>query len=147
MAANYLELIFIQKGEYLFHEGDESNLFYGVIKGKISLRKEKKINKNIKFFKNLKINKLLKGNDNEKTEFVNNLFINIREIIKRKRISQKELLTNNNKNFDNDLKKKKEELFQRSEGYCFGDWGLIYHQNRSCSVYALEDTYFFFFKF
>ena len=151
MAANYLELIFIQKGEYLFHEGDESNLFYGVIKGKISLRKEKKINKNIKFFKNLKINKLLKGNDNEKTEFVNNLFINIREIIKRKRISQKELLTNNNKNFDNDLKKKKEELsniyieelFQRSEGYCFGDWGLIYHQNRSCSVYALEDTYFF----
>ena len=107
MAANYLELIFIQKGEYLFHEGDESNLFYGVIKGKISLRKEKKINKNIKFFKNLKINKLLKGNDNEKTEFVNNLFINIREIIKRKRISQKELLTNNNKNFDNDLKKKR----------------------------------------
>ena len=82
-------------------------MFYGVIKGKISLRKEKKINKNIKFFKNLKINKLLKGNDNEKTEFVNNLFINIREIIKRKRISQNELLANNNKNFDNDSKKKK----------------------------------------
>ena len=81
-------------------------MFYGVIKGKISLRKEKKINKNIKFFKNLKINKLLKANDNEKTEFVNNLFTNIREIIKRKRISQKQLLTNNNKNFDNDLKKK-----------------------------------------
>ena len=36
-----------------------------------------------------------------------------------------------------------DELFQRSEGYCFGDWGLINHQNRTCSVYALEDTYLF----
>ena len=36
-----------------------------------------------------------------------------------------------------------EELFQRSEGYCFGDWGLINHQNRTCSVFALEDTYLF----
>ncbi len=26
-AANYLEFIFINKGNHLFHEGDESNIF------------------------------------------------------------------------------------------------------------------------
>ena len=41
------------------------------------------------------------------------------------------------------IEKYEEELFQKGEGYCFGDWGLIYHQNRTCSVYALEDTYLF----
>ena len=75
MAANYLELIFIQKGEYLFHEGDESNLFYGVIKGKISLRKEKKINKNKK---RLKINAT---KNNEKILFHKIIRIKIMKII------------------------------------------------------------------
>lgn len=36
-----------------------------------------------------------------------------------------------------------EELFRRGEGYCFGEWALIYKQPRSASIYTLEDCIFF----
>ena len=36
-----------------------------------------------------------------------------------------------------------EELFIRGEGYCFGEWALIYKQPRSASIYTLEDCVFF----
>ena len=35
-----------------------------------------------------------------------------------------------------------EELFVRGEGYCFGEWALIYNQPRSASIYTLEDSIF-----
>ena len=36
-----------------------------------------------------------------------------------------------------------EELFIRGEGYCFGEWALIYKQPRAASIYTLEDCVFF----
>ena len=36
-----------------------------------------------------------------------------------------------------------EELFRRGEGYCFGEWALIYREPRSASIYTLEDCIFF----
>ena len=36
-----------------------------------------------------------------------------------------------------------EELFRQGEGYCFGEWALIYNQPRSASIYTLEDCVFF----
>ena len=36
-----------------------------------------------------------------------------------------------------------EELFRQGEGYCFGEWALIYRQPRSASIYTLEDCVFF----
>ena len=36
-----------------------------------------------------------------------------------------------------------EELFRSGEGYCFGEWALIYKQPRSASIYTLEDCVFF----
>ena len=36
-----------------------------------------------------------------------------------------------------------EELFRRGEGYCFGEWALIYREPRSASIYTLEDCVFF----
>ena len=36
-----------------------------------------------------------------------------------------------------------EELFRKGEGYCFGEWALIYKQPRAASVYTLEDCVFF----
>ena len=36
-----------------------------------------------------------------------------------------------------------EEMFQRGEGYCFGEWALIYKQPRSASIFTLEDCVFF----
>jgi CRP-like cAMP-binding protein len=38
---------------------------------------------------------------------------------------------------------KEEELFRQSEGYCFGEWALIYKEPRAASVYTLEDCIFF----
>ena len=36
-----------------------------------------------------------------------------------------------------------EELFRRGEGYCFGEWALIYKEPRAASIYTLEDCVFF----
>ena len=36
-----------------------------------------------------------------------------------------------------------EELFRQGEGYCFGEWALIYREPRSASIYTLEDCIFF----
>jgi len=33
----------VSKGEYIFHEGETSKRFYGIIKGKVSIRKRRKI--------------------------------------------------------------------------------------------------------
>ena len=35
-----MKLVYVPKHKYLFREGDESDLFYGVIQGKISIRKK-----------------------------------------------------------------------------------------------------------
>ena len=36
-----------------------------------------------------------------------------------------------------------EELFRKGDGYCFGEWALIYKEPRSASIYTLEDCVFF----
>ena len=36
-----------------------------------------------------------------------------------------------------------EELFRQGEGYCFGEWALIYREPRAASIYTLEDCTFF----
>ena len=38
---------------------------------------------------------------------------------------------------------KEQELFRQSEGYCFGEWALIYKEPRAASIYTLEDCIFF----
>ena len=40
-------------------------------------------------------------------------------------------------------KYEEQELFIRGEGYCFGEWGLLYNIPRATSVKCLEDTVFF----
>ena len=44
-AAEFLEIKEVNKGEYFFHEGEPSKFFAGLIKGKISFRKSKIINR------------------------------------------------------------------------------------------------------
>ena len=36
-----------------------------------------------------------------------------------------------------------EELFRMGEGYCFGEWALIYKEPRAASIFTLEDCVFF----
>ena len=73
-----------------------------------------------------------------------------------KRMNTSKLLVNNkeernNKNFRIvkevfDPKKyiiTEEELFRQGEGYCFGEFALIYNEPRSASIYTLEDCVFF----
>lgn len=55
----------------------------------------------------------------------------------------KENLLKNSESEQTTTETYEEELFTRGEGYCFGEWGLIYKCPRATSVFALEDTYFF----
>ena len=144
-AANNLQIVFVKKNDYLFHEGDDSNYFYGILSGKISMRKtisksgtyqppktEAKKTKNVKQT-NLKVKSIFNKKQNTKnsTKVQDNTTANSTSPIKEHKDPPP-----NNDTYE-------EELFTRGEGYCFGEWGLIYRCPRATSVYTLEDTYFF----
>jgi len=42
-AAFFIELRRIPKGTYIFHQGQQSDYFYGIINGKVSIRNQIKI--------------------------------------------------------------------------------------------------------
>lgn len=42
-ASNYIEYMHVEKGKYIFRQGDKSDFFYGIINGKVSIRTEEKI--------------------------------------------------------------------------------------------------------
>ncbi len=41
-ASNYIEYVRVEKGKYIFKQGDMSDFFYGIINGKVSIRVEEK---------------------------------------------------------------------------------------------------------
>ena len=149
-----MKLVYVPKHKYLFREGDESDFFYGVIQGKISIRK--KIvpidNKNEEFEKNNSNQNGINDNNKQNVAQIEVDENNIRKTRERKRTRtrtrrQVKRFTENKKELDEEelalIRNQEEELFTRGEGYCFGEWGLIYETVRSSSVYTLEDTYFF----
>jgi len=113
-AADYLNCIFLKKGEYIFHQLEESDAFYGIIRGKVSIQCEI-----YQYEEDLKI----ESKDGKKKKFTINLRI--------PRV--------NNHNY----KLIEEILFHINDGYCFGEWGLVNDNRRSSSAKALEDTYLF----
>ena len=75
-----------------------------------------------KTFQKMKSSKITFGNSDER----NNNFRIIKEIFDPEKYIVSE-----------------EELFRQGEGYCFGEWALIYREPRSASIYTLEDCVFF----
>lgn len=134
-AANNLEIVFVKKNDYLFHQGDESNHFYGILSGKISMRKTITITKSEQQKLTMKPDKIK----------LNKKIVSLKKHynLSQSPIKIKENLSNNSDNESITTDTYEEELFTRGEGYCFGEWGLIYKCPRATSVYALEDTYFF----
>jgi CRP-like cAMP-binding protein len=112
-ASNYLTCLFCPKNKHVFHQLDESDAFYGIIKGKISLQSE-----------------IYQYEDKEEK----------REINKRKKtvINLKTPLNSEEK-----FTLIEETIFVLSDGYCFGEWGLVNETRRVTSAKAIEDTYLF----
>jgi CRP-like cAMP-binding protein len=117
-AARYLNIKFIEKGKFLFHQGDISKHFYGIIKGKISIQTELYEYEEI----------------DEKYNYI------FRE---KKKVQRTYTIPKTN---DNNFKMTENLKFVLDDGHCFGEWGLLDNKNneRSSSAKALEDTYLFY---
>ena len=101
-AAEFLEIKEVNKGEYFFHEGEPSKFFAGLIKGKISFRKSKIINREtneivlkhlykVSLFKKPTIRKQILKNltiNNEKNQNNKNNEKNIEEKMKAKQLKK-----------------------------------------------------------
>ena len=100
-AAQFMKYHFFKKDEYIFYEGDKSNIFYGVISGEVSVRGRRKVKIPIK-----KIKKYLIKNENAKKffDFANNLE---ESSIENSNLDKSE--ENNNNNESNEKNKEKSE--------------------------------------
>jgi CRP-like cAMP-binding protein len=113
-AALHLNCRYIKKDEYVFRQMDDSDAFYGVIKGKISIQSET--------YQYIDEGRdILKGKTRRVT-------INLK--IPRTSGESYRLIEN--------------RLFVLSEGYCFGEWGLVNDAKRATSAKAIEDTVLFY---
>jgi len=94
-AAQFMKYHFFKKNEYIFHEGDKSNIFYGIISGEVSVRGKRKVKIPIK-----KIKKYLIKNENAKKffDFDNNLEENSMENSNIEKSEENNNINNNNNN-------------------------------------------------
>ena len=102
-AAQFMKYHFFKKDEYIFHEGDKSNIFYGIISGEVSVRGKRLVKIPIK-----KIKKYLKKNENAKKYFENNFEENSYEN-SNENIEENEESNNSESNEDNNINEKSEE--------------------------------------
>ena len=126
MSSNAMFLKNSQDNDNLFDNKNIKNINNKIDK-KDSFKKVTFLKKNsksnfTKTFQKMKSSKITFGNSDEK----NNNFKIIKEIIDPEKYIVSE-----------------EELFRQGEGYCFGEWALIYREPRSASIYTLEDCVFF----
>ena len=120
-AAAYFQYKKYNKGEYIFHNRDKSDCFYGIIKGKVSIRGFT--------YQNYKPPSL--DEDYE-------LGIDY-ETIMSKYEYKENILSPNELRYNLEYER---IVFQ--PGMCFGEWGIIYNSLRTASAYCVEDTEVFF---
>ena len=112
-------------GEYLFREGDKDNLyFYGVLRGEISLVKDKVLEDHIK-------TELKKTN----IKFHRNSLYNV---------CRKESIVIQTAPADILNNLEKFELFRVKEGVCFGEMAIINKQSRSANAIVVGDVDLFY---
>ena len=104
-AAQFMKYHFFKKDEYIFHEGDKSNIFYGIISGEVSVRGKRLVKIPIK-----KIKKYLRKNENAKKYFENNFeensYENSNENIEENEENEE---NNNSESNENNINEKSEE--------------------------------------
>ena len=157
--AEVLQHEFYKKGSYIFRENDRSNAFYGVISGKVSIRKsnyidytqlfrEEVVKSQYEGIKNTYINKNNKHNIHEHEDSINS-DISSEYFISKSGIDDNETDNNNNNNNNNDNSfynfgdEFEQEVVTASKGMCFGEWGVVYNIPRTASAYCPEDTHVF----
>lgn len=129
IAANLINYKFIPKNEYIFRESQESDRFYGIIKGRVSIRR---IQKQLHFNEDLAIQT---GRYSQ--------IIELKRFISTNTTIPKQKLSNVSKEIYKEIFWE-EEVIQINDGHCFGEWGLINKRNRTSSAFTIEDTYLFF---
>lgn len=163
-ASGSIKYEFLSKGEYVFYEGEPSKRFYGIIKGKVSLRLHKPKNKATNSLmpdslKTKSSNNDHGGNFLRSNSSLNNDRIHVFITNKSKegsifnftpnvhKSSYRELnKTTNLALHRKHLKKDYEEVekVQIGNGMCFGEWGLVYNIPRTASAITVEDTHLFY---
>jgi CRP-like cAMP-binding protein len=157
-----MEHAFFPKGSYIFKQGENNKRFYGVIRGKISIRIKKPMRAIANAFINANagdtyIYKSTFGSDkNVKYDKFNSPISSTfcESPINKKTIKKFQsslvgsgkflkipasIITDLPNEFDLE-----DEKTQMNEGMCFGEWALIYNIPRTASAYALEDTDLFY---
>ena len=116
---------FIPKLYYIFRQCDTSALFFGILRGVISLRTNTKTKKlslkkhttSLKYIHSSLRPKAIKFDRNSVIKKFNLLDL----------CSTEQLF-------------EEEEKLRLSEGMCFGEWGLIYNKERTASAIVIEDA-------
>lgn len=122
-----MEHLFVPKGNYVFRQGDNNKIFYGIIRGKISIR-IRKFSPSI-----VAIPEKEHESDNDFSDSSK-----IPYFAKRKSAIKYVKDIENEKVFSEyDLEEEKTVL---GPGMCFGEWAMIYNSPTSASTFALEDT-------
>ena len=114
-AAVNMNYTFVKQDDYVFRQMDDSDKFYGVISGKISIQTE-----TYQYVDEVK--------DGVKPGKSKRVTVNLR--IPRNTAETCKLAEN--------------MILVLGEGSCFGEWGLVNEAKRSASAKALEDTYLFY---
>lgn len=131
IAANLLQFRRVEKGQLVFKQDDRSEHFFGIIKGRISIRERVKIPKEVKPPEPYQTSKklLLKIEESGRSM---NLFRTYLSLGSSKVIDRLSIVK---------LPEfQEEEKFILLEGQCFGEWGLIYKKDRGATAFALETT-------
>lgn len=156
-----MKYLYVPKGYYIFLQGDfEENRFYGIIKGRVSIR-SKKVQLNFTGNKEVEEQLLQNGNSRHSYKLLKDkLFSSVNvnntsgskkslrktpfgEIFKRSSMDEY-----SDYNLQSEIMKSildsEEENQQMTDGMCFGEWSLLNGRPRSASVYTLEDTHLFY---
>jgi CRP-like cAMP-binding protein len=125
-ASNYLEYKKFSKGSYIFKQGDAPVFFYGIISGKVSIRRVKRGPQRSSCIYNLHFL--------DKTQS----FITEQQLIPKEKFNTMGVFY--------DMPREEiteQEIIELSEGNYFGDWGILEKRMRSASAYASEETELF----
>ena len=141
--AEVLQHEFYRKGSYIFRENDKSDAFYGVISGKVSIRKSSYVDLTQRFHDEI-IQEEYEGiyshyNTDSQHSIACNIscdnFISI-DGIEGHKAHKSEAHSNFGDEFEY-------EIVNASKGMCFGEWGVVYNIPRTASAYCPEDTHVF----
>ena len=134
-AVPFMKTINYKQGEYIFLEGSSSKTFYGLLRGKVSIRVKKEESE----FTKEEIERI---EQNKKKLFERRQKQLASQLgIERKSSSLIKLV---NAEFNKELFFNEKENFRLEAGMMFGEWGIMYNTPRSASAFCLTNCDLFY---